>query len=108
MINDPLLPRAGVSDLGDGRARWCVWAPRASRVELVLDPGAGSSRRAMERLERGFHVLTAERGRLGRRYAYSLDGGDPRPDPASRWQPEGVGGPSAVVFPEAWTWDEDG
>lgn len=106
MIDDPLLPRAGVIDPGGGQARWCVWAPRAERVDLVLDPGAGEARVAMRRLERGFFAAEAEVGGRSRRYRYSLDGKQPLPDPASRWQPEGIGGASAVVFPESWTWED--
>ena len=41
-------------------------------------------------------------------YRYRLDGGDPLPDPCSRAQPEGVGGPSRVVDPAAVAWDEGG
>jgi maltooligosyltrehalose trehalohydrolase len=44
----------------------------------------------------------------GERYRYRLDGGDELPDPASRWQPEGVHGPSALVDPSAFTWADDG
>jgi maltooligosyltrehalose trehalohydrolase len=34
-------------------------------------------------------------------YRFVLDGGDAWPDPASRWQPEGVRGPSRVLDPAA-------
>jgi maltooligosyltrehalose trehalohydrolase len=108
MIDDPLLPRAGLSRVDDRRARWCVWAPRADRVELVLDPEQAAKRVAMSPCGRGFHEATADLMDEGRRYAYSLDGGDPLPDPDSRWQPEGVGGPSAVLFPESWSWEDGG
>jgi len=40
-------------------------------------------------------------------YAYSLDGGDPRPDPRSPWQPEGVHGPSRIVDHAAFDWTDD-
>ncbi len=43
----------------------------------------------------------------GDRYAYRLDSGDVRPDPASRFQPEGVHGPSQVIDPSAFTWTDD-
>jgi len=43
--------------------------------------------------------------RPGTRYRFRLDGGRPLPDPASRWQPEGVHGPSAVVDPR-FEWDD--
>jgi len=42
----------------------------------------------------------------GDRYMYRVDGGDPRPDPASRAQPEGVHGPSEVLDPAAFSWHD--
>jgi maltooligosyltrehalose trehalohydrolase len=107
MIDDPLLPRAGVFRLDDRRARWCVWAPRAERVELVLLADGPERRVPMAACGRGFFEAEAEGGE-GQRYAYSLDGGPPLPDPASRWQPDGVQGPSAVLFPERWNWNDGG
>ncbi len=44
----------------------------------------------------------------GSRYFYRLDGGNECPDPASRFQPEGVHGPSEVTDPEAFAWTDDG
>jgi maltooligosyltrehalose trehalohydrolase len=52
-------------------------------------------------------VFTASRGGIveGQRYSFSLDEGPDLPDPASRWQPDGVHAPSAVWDPNrsAWT-----
>jgi maltooligosyltrehalose trehalohydrolase len=42
----------------------------------------------------------------GTRYAFSLDGGPARPDPCSRWQPDGVPGPSAVFWPKNFRWSD--
>ncbi len=42
----------------------------------------------------------------GDRYRYCLDGGPLYPDPASRYQPEGVHGPSEVVDPCAFAWSD--
>jgi maltooligosyltrehalose trehalohydrolase len=42
----------------------------------------------------------------GQRYSYRLDGGPERPDPCSLWQPDGVHGPSAVVFPRRFGWSD--
>ena len=44
----------------------------------------------------------------GLRYAYRLADGSEIPDPASRWQPEGVHRPSAVFFPENYAWSDAG
>lgn len=44
--------------------------------------------------------------RAGDRYRYLLDGDGPYPDPASRFQPEGVHGPSEVVDPDQFPWSD--
>jgi maltooligosyltrehalose trehalohydrolase len=51
----------------------------------------------LRRDERGYHEVVAESVDPGTRYFYRLDGESERPDPASRFQPEGVHGPSQVV-----------
>lgn len=38
---------------------------------------------------------------------YRIDGGQEVPDPASRYQPEDVHGPSVVVDPEGFDWRDD-
>ncbi len=106
MIDDPEIPRAGVIPLDDGRTRWRVWASEAKEVALILGTGDKSRSLPMEPETRGFFGLTAERTSPGMRYAFALDGGAPLPDPASRWQPDGVGAPSAVFDPAGFAWDE--
>ena len=51
----------------------------------------------MRRSIDGTFSVTAGRMRPGDRYRYLLDDDGPFPDPWSRWQPEGVHGPSAVL-----------
>ena len=74
-----------------------VWAPHAERVATVIDlahlPMAPDDTRA------GWWVLP-ELVVPGTLYKFSLDGGDPLPDPRSRFQPEGPHGPSMMVDPE--------
>ena len=72
-----------------------VWAPFAKEVVLELDEGPGT---ALTPVAHGWHEVRTE-ARHGQRYGYRLDGGPLRPDPASRWQPEGVHGASAVYAP---------
>ena len=43
----------------------------------------------------------------GDTYAYRVDGNDPLPDLASRYQPQGVHGPSQLVDPDAYEWHDD-
>src|SRR5262249_8647645 len=42
----------------------------------------------------------------GQRYTFRLDDGPDRPDPASRWQPDGIHRPSAVVSLDRFEWSE--
>jgi maltooligosyltrehalose trehalohydrolase len=44
----------------------------------------------------------------GQRYFYRLDGGQERADPASRWQPDGISGPSAVLRTDRFRWSDGG
>jgi maltooligosyltrehalose trehalohydrolase len=88
----------GASFLEDDRARFVVWAPLARKVEVhLLAP--------LERLvpmesgERGYHHATVGGVEPGSLYMYRLDENRERPDPASRFQPQGVHGPSQVVDP---------
>jgi malto-oligosyltrehalose trehalohydrolase len=62
---------------------------------------------ALEAREHGWFEGVAADARAGTRYQFEI--GDARvPDPASRFQPEGVHGASVVVDPYAFAWPEDG
>lgn len=57
----------------------------------------------MQTRERGYHEVSVENMGSGAFYYYRLDGARERPDPASRFQPQGVHGPSRVTHPDfAW------
>jgi maltooligosyltrehalose trehalohydrolase len=75
-------------------------------VELVLIDQTGRQAHALQREPRGHFCLERARVAEGQRYAFRLDGGPERPDPASLWQPEGVHRPSAVVRPERFHWSD--
>ena len=78
------------------RCEFRVWAPHHERVELhILSPE--DRRVTMSRDDDGYHHAVAENCPAGTRYVYALDKEKERPDPASRFQPEGVHGPSEVV-----------
>ena len=53
----------------------------------------------------GWWEAEAETG-TGADYGYCLDGGDPLPDPRSRWQPDGVHGLSRLVDHGAFRWSD--
>ncbi len=83
-----------------------VWAPAASRVDVVIDGASGAV--ALETEANGYFAGTLDEADTGARYRFSLDGGAPLPDPASRFQPEGPQGPSEVVDPGAFRWTDAG
>jgi maltooligosyltrehalose trehalohydrolase len=81
-----------------------VWAPLRGRVEVVL----GGRHLPMESVAGGWWARRAEEAGPGTDYAFSLDGGPPRPDPRSAFQPEGIDGPSRVVDHSAFAWADGG
>lgn len=87
-------------------AKFEVWAPDHRRVELVL--GDGQRRLPMNRSGRAnWSIDVADTG-PGTRYQYALDGGPPRPDPRSPFQPGGVDGPSELVDHDVFSWSDGG
>jgi maltooligosyltrehalose trehalohydrolase len=80
-----------------------VWAPSCRTVDAVVD---GRRPVSMTRLDDGLFETAVGGLTAGARYQYRLDGQRYRPDPASRFQPEGVHGPSMVVDPTAFPWTD--
>jgi malto-oligosyltrehalose trehalohydrolase len=84
--------------------RFRLWAPGARSVDLLLDHSEATMRPA----GRGWFELFSRAASPGSHYRFRIDGGLEVPDPASRWQPEDVHGPSMVVDPHAWRWSDAG
>jgi maltooligosyltrehalose trehalohydrolase len=104
-MNIDLPPEAklGATRRGDDRCEFCVWAPQAEHIDVQWV----APRREfypLKRVAAGYHYGCLESVAPESRYVYLLDGAKERPDPASRFQPDGVHGPSEVIenkFP--WT-----
>jgi maltooligosyltrehalose trehalohydrolase len=95
----------GAIYLGDGRCRFVVWSPRAERVALhLIVPDERVV--ALDPLPRGYFAVDVDGVAPGTTYRYRLDDEAEWPDPASRSQPDGVHGPSAVVDPAAFSWTD--
>src|SRR3954465_2208286 len=92
------------AQLRDGATRFRVWAPRANKLDLLIEGGATH---AMQREESGWWSLTID-APAGTLYRYRADDGMPVPDPASRRQPDGPHGPSEVVDPHTYAWRDLG
>jgi malto-oligosyltrehalose trehalohydrolase len=92
----------------DGRVRFRLWAPACERVTLELDPRGRKRALAMRAAGDGFHELEVEGVGAGTRYLYRVKDDLAVPDPASRFNPDDVNGPSEVVDPAAFDWTDDG
>ena len=95
----------GAVYLQDHRCRFRVWAPEHERVGVRLLKNDRLI--PMERTRCGYHEAIVQDAQPGDLYFFQLEDGNQRADPASRLQPQGVHGPSAIVNPEfAWA-DQD-
>ncbi|HSF15454.1 MAG TPA: malto-oligosyltrehalose trehalohydrolase [Vicinamibacteria bacterium] len=94
--------RLGATPVDGERCHFSVWAPEQARVELRI---LGESHpKTLARDDLGYHQAVFEGVPPGTRYFYRLTDGAERPDPASRYQPEGVHDASEVVdLDYAWT-----
>lgn len=89
-----LHSRLGARPRNDGCTEFCVWAPTAERVRVCV---VGGLDYLMVSDSLGYHSVIAEGIGPGDRYWIQVDDHPPRPDPTSRFQPEGVHGPSEIV-----------
>ena len=89
----------------DGTVRFRLWAPKATSVSLRLADSPQHDT-AMLRLKAGWFEKIMEQARSGSHYQFIIDGQQAVPDPASRYQPLDVHGPSEVVDPRAFDWHD--
>ena len=88
----------------DGLVSFRLWAPEQTAVFLEID---GREPLVMTSAPGGWFTLTIA-GTAGIRYRFVLADGSAVPDPASRFQPEDVHGPSEVVAGDAFRWTDAG
>ncbi|OIQ11815.1 malto-oligosyltrehalose trehalohydrolase [Neomoorella thermoacetica] len=94
----------GATYLGDGRCRFHLWAPLAESVAVQI-VAPEERLEPLTRKERGYFQGEVAGVVPGSLYYYLLDG-QQLPDPASRYQPRGVHGPSQVVDAKAFSWSD--
>jgi malto-oligosyltrehalose trehalohydrolase len=96
----------GAEILDSGEVRFRLWAPGAQQVELALHERS-TAYLQMSVVEEDWFELRTDAARAGSRYKYRIDGGLEVPDPASRYNPDDVHGPSVVVDPAAFDWQDE-
>jgi maltooligosyltrehalose trehalohydrolase len=84
----------GAVPVPGGGVEFRVWAPRAESIELRL----GGDDLQLEDAGYGVHETVVAQARPGDDYWLVVDG-RALPDPCSRWQPDGIRGPSRVWDP---------
>ncbi|WP_128915544.1 malto-oligosyltrehalose trehalohydrolase [Granulicella sibirica] len=89
----------------DGRVRFSLWAPASTSTFVELQ-GLGLTL-PMHRKANGWHELTTDQAKAGALYKFKVLDGESVPDPASRFQPQDVHGPSEVMDPCTFAWEDD-
>jgi isoamylase len=85
----------------DESVRFRFWAPDQQSVAVAID---GTQAQPMQPVGDGWHELISRAARAGSTYQFVLGDGVSVPDPASRYQPEDVHGPSEIIDPVAYRW----
>jgi maltooligosyltrehalose trehalohydrolase len=96
----------GAEFCNDGSVRFRLWAPAAHQVELSLVGASGSRRIPLDRCDKGWFELVTDAAQAGTQYRFRIDGAQEVPDPASRFQAHDVHGPSEVIDPAAFNWQD--
>jgi maltooligosyltrehalose trehalohydrolase len=89
-------------ELTDGGVRFRFWAPKHDRIQLKIH--GDDEPRPMQSGSDGWHQLEVAGAGPGTLYQFVLPDGLHVPDPASRFQPRDVHGPSEVIDPAAYRW----
>lgn len=79
-----------------------LWAPSAKSVELILN----EQPYPMTPQEAGWYSGFSEAAKHGDLYRFRINGDLQVPDPASRFQPQDVHGPSQIIDPSRFPWQD--
>jgi maltooligosyltrehalose trehalohydrolase len=79
-----------------------VWAPLARTLAVQI----GGKSYPMHQTERGWWKASVEEAHAGTKYGFSVDSGDPLPDPRSFYQPDGVHGLSQIIDHSTFEWTD--
>jgi maltooligosyltrehalose trehalohydrolase len=94
----------GVS-LTESGAAFRLWAPAPAEIGLRLS--TEGRERAMTRNHEGWFEVTVAEAKPGDLYQFVIDGKQAVPDPASRFQPADVNGPSEIIDPAEFPWSDN-
>jgi len=98
----------GAELVGENKAHFRVWAPKAQKVDVVFPDAAETNSRfcPLAAESDGYFCGVANAG-PGSRYRFRVNGAENcYPDPASRFQPDGPHGSSCIVDPTKFQWSD--
>ena len=99
----------GAEPIGKAGVHVRVWAPTRASVAVVESEGPNPRAHRLTKEDSGYHSGLIPFLGTGATYGFQLDDEQRLyPDPASRFQPSGPLGPSAVVDPHSFTWKDSG
>ncbi|MBI4459632.1 MAG: malto-oligosyltrehalose trehalohydrolase [Acidobacteria bacterium] len=85
-----------------------MWAPEATSLEVVFQTqGRGNGAFALQCSQEGFFAGESEDVHPGDLYCFRMGSERLYPDPASRYQPQGVHGPSQVIDAGEFHWSDE-
>lgn len=96
----------GARMIGSDKASFKVWAPYAPKLSVKIFSRKTTQSITLKKERNGYFSGSAENVRNGDRYYYKFGDGRELPDPVSRFQPEGVHGPSQIIDPLTFLWDD--
>jgi maltooligosyltrehalose trehalohydrolase len=106
MVGRRRLPIGAEVLPGEGGVHFRVWAPRRRKVEVVFEGSPAIPPVRLGAEAGGYFSGRSAAARAGALYKLRLDGGDAFADPVSRFQPQGVHGPSEVIDPSTFAWSD--
>lgn len=99
----------GAERTGADTARFNLWAPSARTVTLKLQghETGHALQLEMNQAGGGWFELTLGGVSPGATYRYRIDDELDVPDPAARYNPQGISGPSEFIDPESFPWRDE-
>ncbi|PSB02730.1 malto-oligosyltrehalose trehalohydrolase, partial [filamentous cyanobacterium Phorm 46] len=95
--------KIGANYLGNNQCEFTVWAPTLKQIAVQI---VSPKKRLipLQQSAEGYWQTTATDIEPGTLYTYQIEGKTDRPDPASKYQPQGVHAPSQVIDENIFTW----
>src|SRR6476660_184549 len=101
------MRNVGAEYLQNGKCRFTVWEPLKKSMQLHLVQPADKLI-SMQQDEWGYFTAEVEDVYPGSEYFFIPEAKKDFPDPASRFQPKGVHGPSSVLDQKSYQWNDIG